>query len=132
MVSDPEAASASAEGLMSRVLEGIRGTAKVEVVYGESRTVGSKTIIPVAAVTYGFGVGAGGGSQPSRNGETSQTGSGGGGGGGVSVHPVALLEVTEDGTRVIPVIDWSGIIKATIAALLPLLAGRLLRRVFRR
>lgn len=99
------------EGLIGGMLERIRATARVELVYGEERKVGDKTIIPIAAVAYAFGGGAGGGSGPNENGsEEVSMGGGGGGGGRVSVTPVGVLEIEDDETRVVPVIDWSRII----------------------
>jgi len=99
------------EHIVSGLLERIKGSAKVEVVYGEAREIGEKTIIPVAAVAYGFGAGAGAGTQTSGgDGASGGSGGGGGGGGGVRVHPVGVLEVTADETRLVPVLDWTRII----------------------
>jgi uncharacterized spore protein YtfJ len=106
-----------AQSVVTSMLDRIKGTAHVEVVYGESRTVGDKTIIPVAVVAYGFGGGAGGGLAPSQNGERAASGGGGGGGGGVRVQPVAVLEVTDGDTRLVPVLDWTRILTTTITFL---------------
>ena len=95
--------------IVSELVERIKSSAKVEVVYGEPREIGEKTIIPVAVVAYGFGAGAGGGSGPSGDGAIG-CGGGGGGGGGVRVHPVGVLEVTADETRLVPILDWTRII----------------------
>ncbi len=96
--------------IVSELVERIKGSAKVEVVYGEPREIGEKTIIPVAVVAYGFGAGAaGGGAGPSGDGAIG-SGGGGGGGGGVRVHPVGVLEVTADETRLVPILDWTRII----------------------
>lgn len=94
------------ERIVSALAERIRASANVELVFGESRTVGDKTIIPIAAVTYGFGGGGGGGEAPRRDGERPAVG-GGGGGGGVRVRPVAVVEAGPEGTRVLPVLDWT-------------------------
>jgi uncharacterized spore protein YtfJ len=121
----------SGEGVVSSILDRIRATARVELVYGEERKIGDKTIIPVAAVAYTFGGGSGSGaSVPSSNGhgETAQ-GVGGGGGGAVRVQPVAVLEVTEDETRIVPVFDWSRIITTGLVVMGIYMA---LRAVFRR
>ncbi len=99
------------EHIVSGLLERIKGSAKVEVVYGEPREIGEKTVIPIAAVAYGFGAGAGAGSGgPGGDGASGGSGSGGGGGGGVRVQPVGVLEVTADETRLVPVLDWTRII----------------------
>ena len=85
------------EGVVNSILDRIRATARVELVYGEERRIGEKTIIPVAAVAYAFG-------------------GGGGGGGSVRVQPVGVLEVTEDQTRLVPIIDWTRIITTGLTA----------------
>ncbi len=105
------------EGIVGSILERIRSTARVDLVYGEEKRIGEKTIIPVAAVAYTFGGGAGGGTAtPSTNGhgEESAIGGGGGGGGSVRVQPVGVLEITEDETRLVPVLDWSRIITTAL------------------
>jgi len=60
------------EGVVNSILDRIRATARVELVYGEERRIGEKTIIPVAAVAYAFGGGGGGGagSGPAHNGHS--------------------------------------------------------------
>jgi uncharacterized spore protein YtfJ len=102
----------SGEGVVGSILDRIRATARVELVYGEERRIADKTIIPVAAVAYTFGGGAGGGTGPSHNGHGEETavGGGGGGGGSVRVQPVGLLEITEDETRLVPIFDWTRIV----------------------
>ena len=99
------------ESVVSGILERIRATARVELVYGEERKIGEKTIIPIAAVAYAFGGGAGGGTG-SHNGSQERSGIGGGGGGGgsVRVQPVGVLEIEDDETRMIPILDWTRII----------------------
>jgi uncharacterized spore protein YtfJ len=107
----------SGEGIVGSILERIRNTARVELVYGEERKVADKTIIPVAAVAYTFGGGSGGGvATPSSNGHGEETGIGGGGGGGgaVRVQPVGVLEITEDETRLVPILDWSRIVTTAL------------------
>lgn len=104
MVSDP---FATGERVLSGVLEKIRGTANVEIVFGEPRVIGEKSLIPVAAVSYGFGAGAGGGTSEPEEGKRAATGGGAGGGGGVRVKPLAVLEVTTETTRLIPVLDYT-------------------------
>ncbi len=96
--------------IVNELVERIKGSAKVEVVYGEPREIGEKTIIPVAAVVYGFGAGAGGGGAGPGGDGAIGSGGGGGGGGGVRVHPVGVLEVTADETRLVPILDWTRII----------------------
>jgi len=108
----------ASDNILSTIIERVRGSARVDIVYGESREMHGKTIIPVAAVAYGFGAGhgTGAGTRPEPNGgsERAGTGSGGGGGGGVRVHPVGVLEITDDETRLVPVIDWTRVIQSTL------------------
>lgn len=120
------------ESVVGTILDRIRSTARVELVYGEERVVGEKTIIPIAAVAYAFGGGGGGGTGShgsNGHGEESGVGAGGGGGGSVRVQPVGVLEVTEDETRLVPIIDWTRIVTTAITA-----AGvwMVFRAIFRR
>jgi uncharacterized spore protein YtfJ len=121
------------ESVVNSILDRIRATARVELVYGEERRIGEKTIIPVAAIAYTFGGGGGGGagSGPAHNGHSEDaSGVGGGGGGGsVRVSPVGVLEITEDGTRLVPILDWTRIITTglTVAG-----AWMIFRTIFRR
>ncbi len=107
------------QNTLSEMLERIRATARVELVYGEERKVGDKTLIPIAAVAYTFGAG-GGGPAPASNGhdggEVSMAGGGGGGGGAVRVQPVGVLEVDGDETRLVPILDWTRIITTGLTA----------------
>jgi uncharacterized spore protein YtfJ len=107
-------------GVVNSILDRIRATARVELVYGEERKIGEKTIIPVAAVAYTFGGGGGGGagSGPAHNGHSEDAAGvgGGGGGGSVRVQPVGVLEVTEDETRLVPILDWTRIITTGLTA----------------
>jgi uncharacterized spore protein YtfJ len=105
------------EAVIGGILERIRATARVELVYGEERKVGDKTLIPIAAVAYTFGGGAGGGTASHNgHGEEAGVGGGGGGGGSVRVQPVGVLEITADETRLVPIIDWSRIITTGLTA----------------
>jgi hypothetical protein len=62
---------------------GEAGIAHVSAVFGEPRTVGDKTIIPVASVRHAYGIG----------------------GGWSSASPVAVIEIDSQGVRVKPVIN---------------------------
>jgi uncharacterized spore protein YtfJ len=109
---------ATGERIISELLDRVKGSAKVEVVFGEPREIGDKTIIPVAAVAYGFGGGAGTGAREDPGGDgVSRSGVGSGGGGGVRVQPVGVLEVTAGETRIVPVFDWTRIITTAITFL---------------
>lgn len=86
--------------LFNTIGERIRATARVETVYGETRVVEGRTVIPVAEMRYAFGAGAGQGPKLDTEGEAP---GGGGGGGGVSVSPVGFLVLTDEGERFVPV-----------------------------
>ena len=86
-------------------LEGLKEAARADAVFGEAETIGEKTIIPVARVSYGFGMGFGRGGTPATEEDPEGEGEGGGGGGGASVVPMAILEVTPEETKLTPVVD---------------------------
>ena len=107
------------QNTLSEMLERIRASARVELVYGEERKVGDKTLIPIAAVAYTFCGGGGGGTAPTSNGHDggeAPMGGGGGGGGAVRVQPVGVLEVDDDETRLVPILDWTRIITTGLTA----------------
>lgn len=115
--------------LLSAVLEQLKASASVQVVFGEEKKVGERTLIPIAAVAYCFCGGAGGGTgAPGEEEGAGGSGGGAGGGGGVRVKPLAVLEVSGEGTRVIPIVDVTRIATLGLGVLLLLALGRLLRR----
>jgi len=96
-------------------IEDIRDKASVNTVFGEPVVAGDKTIIPIASIKYGFGFGYGEGpTEDEGEQETESLGQGGGAGGGVAAHPVAVLEITDEGVVVKPVTDESKIALAGI------------------
>ena len=96
-------------------LEKIYRQADVSAAFGEPQTIGEKTIIPVARVAYGLGLGFGEGQKlAEEEGEVEPTDSGGGGGGSAMATPVAVVEVTDEGTKVVPIVDST---KLALAAL---------------
>ena len=88
--------------ILTAIIERIKATARVETIYGESRAVDGRSIIPVARLRYGFGGGGGQGPAPSEEGETEAPG-GGGGGGGVDLSPVGFLVISPEGERFVPI-----------------------------
>jgi len=86
------------------LLDRLHSTAKVETVFGPSRNEHGRTIVPVARVAYGLGGGAGGpGNKRSKHeGAEQQPDEGAGGGGGINVTPLGVVEVTDAGTRFVP------------------------------
>jgi len=112
----------------------MRNEANVNACFGEPVKVDGRTVIPVARVGYGFGIGANRGwaageDDPDTSFETVPSG----GGGGVMCTPIGYIEVTEDETRVEPVLDEQKL------AIVSLLAGawsvfwlsRVLNAIFR-
>jgi uncharacterized spore protein YtfJ len=132
-----------AKELLNRLL----AVARPEAVFGEPIEVGEQKIITASEVTagLGFGFGAGGGTaEPEKakgaaivaqNGpslvheaedeeekasvevEAGGVGGGGGGGGGASGRPVAVISITPNDVRVVPVIDQTRIALAMLSTL---------------
>ncbi len=78
----------------------VQNSLSTTTIYGEPITAGGVTVVPVAEVRFGFGGGGGGGTGPSTEDGVTNTGGGGGGGG---VRPVGFIEITESGSRWVPV-----------------------------
>lgn len=119
------------QDIMER-LSSIPETASVDKVFGKPETIGDKTIIPIAQISYGFGGGFGEGTQPeAQEGGQHGSGRGGGGGGGMSIVPKAVLEVTADQTKLIPVVDVTRVAMTgmMLAAWNVFWISRMLRRV---
>ena len=82
--------------------------ASVKNVYGEPIVHNGKTIIPVAQVSYGFGGGFGQKGSNHQQADAPVNGApkeeeGGGGGGGLKARAKGVYEITDQGTRFIPV-----------------------------
>lgn len=116
----------TATGMMDRVIEGAIGKAlthaDVRTVFGEPVTQDDRTVIPVARVTANYGFGAGGGEGEREDTPNRGSGGGGGGGGRVRARPIGFIEMSNDSTRFVPIVDRSEIFSrlgtiAMIAAL---------------
>ena len=70
--------------------------------FGPSISAGDRTILPAARVRYGFGGGAVGKEY------------GGGGGGGLIAKPVGVFEISQSGTRFIPVTSNRAVLVAVL------------------
>lgn len=77
--------------------------------FGEPVRAGDRTAIPVAEISYGLGFGWGGGR------DANGTGGGGGGGGGARSRAIAVIDVSPDAVRVVPIEDHTQIRLASIA-----------------
>jgi uncharacterized spore protein YtfJ len=86
--------------LIENIAETVQSSASARKVFGDPIQAGSKTIIPVAKVAYGFGGGSGRGRhrKADSNGEIP---SGDGAGGGIAASPYGIIEITEAETRLI-------------------------------
>jgi uncharacterized spore protein YtfJ len=101
------------EALLEAVAD-VRDRANVNAVFGDPVTVEGHTVIPVARVAYTFSVGVSrraatgemdaekrAGTKPPDQADSDSRGSVG----GMVAHPIAVIEVTPEGTRVKPVVD---------------------------
>ena len=93
-----------------RVIDGITrdlgGDATTQAVFGPATTIDGRTIIPVAETRYGF---------PSRR--------------GMTVRPIAVIEVTADRVRVLPIPDIQAIMTRVFGfAAIAVVAGMLMSR----
>ena len=102
------------EGMLKNISDRIGSVATVNTAFGEPRVMEHRALIPVALVVGGFGGVGGEGTMPAGEDGKQQQGSGGGGGGGFAVRPLAVLEVTEQQTRIIPILDVTKIILASM------------------
>lgn len=106
-----------AEDVLLRLSEKLAVTASARTVYGDPVHSHERTIVPVAKFGYGLGASSGG-----RNSD----GVGGGGGGGVGAKPAGYIEITEQGTRYVPI---STLREMVIAAIAGMAVGYLLARL---
>ncbi|MDR7481707.1 MAG: spore germination protein GerW family protein [Armatimonadota bacterium] len=100
------------EDLIGRIAR-IDEQATVKTVFGDPIRADGRTLVPVARVAYGFGFGLGRNQEKEQG--TEETGEGGGGGGGAWVRPMAVLEITDAGTRVRPIVDVTRLVLAGLA-----------------
>lgn len=103
--------------MLKNMAENLKSSASVDVVFGGTRETQGKAIIPVASVQYAFGAGGGEGTSPAEEGQKVSSGSGGGGGGSVKARPVAVLEITPEETRVLPIMDYTRLASAFLGGL---------------
>lgn len=121
--------SGRAEAAIAHLTEGCDASA----VFSPPETVGDRTYITASTIQKmgGFGFGGGGGiGGEYGTGTTPGTGGGGAGGGGNSEgRPVAVIEIGPDGVQIKPVLDFTKIGLAGIAAVLTIL--KLMKRASR-
>src|SRR5690242_20220618 len=91
---------------------------RADVAFGSPHVIGARTLIPVARITYAFG----GGSGDSTRQKASAAG-------GLAVRPFAVIEVTQDKVRVVPIVDVHTVIGRILGfAVATTLIGAFLRR----
>ncbi len=95
-------------------IEAAPTSAHVHSVFGEPVRIGDRTIVPVARVRGAFGMGFGEGRE--EEGAEKEGGQGGGGGGWFSARPVAVVEMTAERVRVLPIVDLTRIVLLSILA----------------
>jgi uncharacterized spore protein YtfJ len=100
---------------MFAAVENLRRTASADLVFGEAEEVGGRVLVPIAEVSAGFGMGFGQGSSEGGEAADAEGGSAGGGGGGkAKSRPVAVVEITQEGTVLRPIVDETKIALAGI------------------
>jgi uncharacterized spore protein YtfJ len=110
-----------------KLVEKLFTVAQPCAVFSEPVSVAGRTIITASEVNVGMGVGFGfgGGSASPEDEKTEEgevemdsgMGGGGGGGGGASGRPVAVIDVSENGVQIEPVVDATKIALAFFTAL---------------
>jgi uncharacterized spore protein YtfJ len=127
---------------MVDVMQGIDSVAKsiqerlsAKAAYGEPISANGVTVVPVAKVSFGFGGGGGSGTGPATSNGAAEAmaehavrmagGGGGGGGGGAAVKPVGYIEMTDAGSRWVPIeAPRSDMMMNAVMVLALLLPGR--------
>ncbi|MDQ4137568.1 MAG: hypothetical protein M3116_01805 [Actinomycetota bacterium] len=120
--------------LLRDSVEKMRSSGKAETVFGPPRKENGRTLIPVARVAFGFGGGYGsttaqkGRPRPKQRGRKASANgdSGLGGGGGMRIIPAGMFEISDGGTRFLPVRGSLATTALTLAG--GVLVGMLLSR----
>lgn len=86
--------------ILEPIAEKLQSGTNVRAVYGDPVEAHGKTIIPVAKVAYGFG---GGSCAKKKNQDGTPDKEEAGAGGGAAAKPIGVIEVSEEGTRYIPI-----------------------------
>lgn len=108
----------SIEQYFQAFAERLHSSAHVRTVYGEPVETQDKTVIPVSKVRYAFGGG------PAKMGADGVEAAAGGGG-AVQAEAVGVFEITDAGTRFVPVEDGKALVVALAAGfLVGMLIGR--------
>ncbi len=93
------------------MMDQVQEKATVGAVFGPPTRVKDKTLIPIGRVAYGLGLGFGRGAATTTLPAEAPESAGASGGGGLSIHPLAVLEVTPEATTLKPIVDNDRIAK---------------------
>ncbi len=97
---------ADAFDMVKTIVQRVQETLSVRTVYGDPITAGNVTVVPVARVVVLGGGGGGGGSGrlPGSDDAAAKLGSSGAGGAGLGyAQPIGFIEITDGGSRWVPV-----------------------------
>ncbi len=111
------------EEILQAVSEELSGVATGDAVVGSPIALGAVTIYPISMVSLGMGGGGGEGETQGEAGGKGEKGVGGGSGGGARACPVAVLAVTAEGVKVLPLPQRKGSVEKLLEKL-PDLIGR--------
>lgn len=114
----PQSEPVANENLLKTLVRGmvedaIAGSSRT--VFGEPVVHGDRTVVPVSRVSYRYGFGGGSGTGP-QIGEDGHApgGDGGGGAGTLNARPVGYIDTSSEGSRFVPVIDWSRLLNTLL------------------
>lgn len=99
------------------IMENLHET-DADMVFGKARQDGTRTIIPVAKISYGWG---GGGGKSKKIDKPEESGSGFGM--GMGIKPVGYIEISRDKAAYRPILDYG-----TISIILSSVLGLMLLR----
>jgi uncharacterized spore protein YtfJ len=91
------------KGKLQKIIDPITDHAHVETVFGQPQVLKNKIVVPVARVFLMIGGGMGSGVADN---DENQPVEGGGGGFVLSAHPIGVLEITEETTRLVKFRPW--------------------------
>lgn len=110
---------------VEEIMENMHET-NADMVFGKSRQDGTKTIIPVAKISYGWG---GGGGKSKKTDKPEETGSGFGM--GIGIKPIGYIEILRDKAKYKPILDY-GAISIILSSVLGLLLLRTTKMMFKK
>jgi uncharacterized spore protein YtfJ len=115
--------------IFKSITERLGGAATVDTVFGAPHVLHNRAIIPVALVIGGFAAGGAESAPPPKE-EAESHRTCGGGTGGFVVRPLAFIDVSDEGAKLVPIIDTTKLLLASLGLLggTLVLVSRLMRR----